>query len=437
MVSLNRYRLLPLGAIASLILSGSSVRAGGFVTVDRERVTFVRDGRPYRFVGANLWYAMNLGATEGDRARLVRELDRLEALGVRNLRIVALSEGPDSEPWRIVPSAQPTAGQPREELLLGLDFALDAIRERGMTAVLCLTNFWPWSGGMAQYLTWTGEGPIPYPPPQPGGDWGVYQSFTERFYSRPRAIETFEAATRAIVTRTNRLSGLRYADDPAILAWQLANEPRGGRNTAHFNRWLERSAELIRSLDPNHLITTGTEGETPWPSSAGLDLLRNHSHPAIDYATAHVWAQNWGWYDPARAGETYAGAAASMRQYLRGLTEKARILGKPLVVEEFGLARDDGAWEPSAPTAERDRYFRDLFEEVASAAEQGAPVAGVNFWAWAGEGLPLTPGGHWQAGEPFTGDPPHEPQGWYGVYAHDVTTHDVISEFARRLGSLR
>ena len=72
----------------------------------RERSPFVRAegtklwrfGEPYRFVGANLWQAMHLGADAdagGDRARLVRELDRLQALGVANLRVMAASEGPD------------------------------------------------------------------------------------------------------------------------------------------------------------------------------------------------------------------------------------------------------------------------------------------------------------------------------------------------------
>ena len=76
----------------------------------RERSPFVRAegtklwrfGEPYRFVGANLWQAMHLGAEAaagGDRERLVRELDRLQALGVANLRVMAASEGPDREPW--------------------------------------------------------------------------------------------------------------------------------------------------------------------------------------------------------------------------------------------------------------------------------------------------------------------------------------------------
>ena len=126
-----------------------------------------------------------------------------------------------------------------------------------------------------------------------------------------------------------------------------------------------------------------------------------------------------------------------MRTYIRTHVDKARILGKPLVFEEFGLARDQGAFEPRASTADRDRYFRDVFETIYQAASRGQPAAGVNFWAWAGEGLPLAPaGGFWAPGAPFTGDPPHEQQGWYGVYAGDTSTHAVIAEFASKFGAL-
>ena len=64
----------------------------GFVRRDGMRL--VLEGRPYRFVGANIWYGAYLGADAeyGDRARLGRELDRLKALGVDNLRILASSE---------------------------------------------------------------------------------------------------------------------------------------------------------------------------------------------------------------------------------------------------------------------------------------------------------------------------------------------------------
>ena len=63
---------------------------------------FVIGGAPYRFVCANFWTGMNLAA--GDPTRLRRELDRLWALGVTNVRVMGASEGPGDAPWRVVPA---------------------------------------------------------------------------------------------------------------------------------------------------------------------------------------------------------------------------------------------------------------------------------------------------------------------------------------------
>ena len=59
-----------------------------FVRVDGTQ--FTRNGEPYRFLGANLWFGCNLGALAegGDRDRLVLELDLLHSLGIDNLRVL-------------------------------------------------------------------------------------------------------------------------------------------------------------------------------------------------------------------------------------------------------------------------------------------------------------------------------------------------------------
>src|SRR5271157_693099 len=94
----------------ALLLNAPQAWSAGFVRV--EGTHFVRDGKPYYFLGSNFWYGINLGSTGpgGNRARLLRELDRLKALGLVNLRVVALSEGPDSEPWRMSPAVQKKPG---------------------------------------------------------------------------------------------------------------------------------------------------------------------------------------------------------------------------------------------------------------------------------------------------------------------------------------
>lgn len=415
--------------LASAILP-SAVRAeappsdasSAFVRV--QGTGFIKNGKPYRFMGANFWQAAFL---EPDQLR--RELDRLVALGVRNVRIWASSEGPDTEPWRVTPAAQPAPGQAREAFLGRLGSLLQELRKRDMDAVLVLNNFWSWSGGMAQYVSWATGQSIPYPPPAPGGDWGRFMDFSALFYVTPKALELSNDWIRQVVPR--------FREEPALFAWELANEPRGMKEIRAFNAWIDSTSRLIRGLDPYHLITTGSEGQTPDPKSSGLDLEENHRYPAIDYATLHVWAQNWGWFDPQNPLVTLTPSIQKAKAYVRDHAARAQRLGKPLIIEEFGLARDRESLDPASRTRYRDLFYREVFEETLQLARQGSPVAGVNFWAWSGEARPSLPlGTPWRSGDALLGDPPHEPQGWYGVYESDKTTLDIIHEFAEKLSAL-
>lgn len=417
-----------------LTLAPFSARADEFVKTDGGY--FTRGGAPYYFIGANFWQGMNLGSKGpgGDRARLGRELDRLKALGVSNLRIVAASEGPDTEPYRMVPALQKKPGVYDPALLDGLDYFISELGKRGMTAVVVLNDFWHWSGGMAQYVNWRGGGPIPYPPPAKDGAWDKYQHYTAQFYSNPKAMADYKNLVKMLIGRKNTYTGRLYKEEPAIMAWELANEPRGDYNVEAFNAWLADASSYIKSLDSNHLVTTGSEGDTPWPG-AGMDFKRNHSLKTVDYATIHIWVQNWGWYDPAKP-EGYSGAVAKMKAYLKDQLLKAKAINKPMVFEEFGIGRDGGSTDPAAGTTLRDKYYAEVFETAYEDAKAGLPLAGVAFWAWAGEARPPVPGGTWKAGDPWLGDPPHEPQGWYSVYDSDKTTARVIKNYAAKFAAL-
>lgn len=434
---------LPLLAL-SIPLVFAVVAPGGALAetvgfVETAGVRFALCGEPYYFSGANYWYGLSLASAGpgGDRERLDRELELLASVGVTNLRVMAGSEGPDTEPWRMVPSLQVAPGVYDPVVLDGLDYLLFALAERNLRAVMCLTNFWHWSGGTAQYVRWNGGGPIPYPPPEPGGDWNAFQDYSSDFWSNAGAKQDLRDHIAFLASRVNPYTGRAYRDEPAIFAWELANEPRGfHNNAAAFNLWIDETAACVKSLDPNHLVTTGCEGDTPWPSWNGLDFVLNHDGSNIDYATIHVWPQNWGWYDPANAA-TFPAAEANARAYFRAHAAEAALLGKPLVLEEFGLARDGGSFDPSATTAWRDSFLVAMYDQVLESASAGGPAGGDNFWAWAGEGRPVPPfGGYWSPGDPWTGDPPHEQQGWYGVYDADSSTLARVSAHAAEMRSL-
>ncbi len=63
-----------------------------------------------------------------------------------------------------------------------------------------------------------------------------------------------------------------------------------------------------------------------------------------------MWAPNWGWFNPKDAAATYDGAWAKMQDYLNWHIDEANKMGKPIVLEEFGINRDNGAFEPRSTT---------------------------------------------------------------------------------------
>ena len=427
------FKILILVLFPSLVMA----KKNHFVTVKGSH--FERDGMPYLFMGTNFWQGMNLGAPGnlGNRALLVKELDKLKKIGVTQLRILALSEGPASEPYRIVPANLESPKHLNELLLQGLDYLLVEMKKREMTAVVCLSNFWPWSGGFAQWVSWTDGSSIPYPPPHPGGNWGTFQDYSSRFYTLPTAVSAQQEMVKKIITRVNSISKESYINDTTIMAWELANEPRGGKYRAEFLAWIKSSAKLIKSLDPHHLITIGSEGETLSPEGAGNHFLEDHFIDEIDYATIHIWVENWGAYNPLDVN-SLATAFQTLKSYMEDHVAKSRLLKKPLVLEEFGMARDQRSMDPSSTTVHRDLYYAEAFKETVRYMNLNGGLTGVNFWAWSGEARPRKPyGSLWRPGDQFLGDPPHEEQGWYGVYNTDTTTLEVIKKYAKEIQNLK
>lgn len=399
---------------------------------------FEINGVPYHYLGANFWQAMNLASKGkgGNREQFIKELDKLKSIGVTNLRIMAGSEGPNTEPYRIVPALQVSPGKYDQRLLDGLDFVLAEMGKRNMKAVMCLNNFWPWSGGMAQYLRWAEKSDsIPYPPPHEGGSWDKYQKFTAQFYSNKKAMNIFKKHIKYIVNRTNRYTNKKYSDDAVIMAWELANEPRGVNNSEKYYKWIQKTSTLIKEIDTNHLVTIGSEGYTSDPKGSGNSFKRDHRLSSIDYCCTHIWIQNFSWFNPQKPEKTYFSALNKAFNYLQKHIEEAKSIHKPLVLEEFGCARDSGSYDPNSLVTFRNHYFHQLFEQVYQNKEV---VGGVNFWAWSGNQKPKAPYGLlWRKNDPITGDPPHELQGWYSVYDTDYSTIAIIKEYAQKMKELK
>ena len=404
----------------------------------------IKDGRmavndrPYYYVGTNAWYLPLLAShvEGGDSIRLKHELDRLSRLGIKNLRILV---GADGQPTsrKVFPILQPEAGVYSEELLVALDRLMVELRRRDMKAVLYLNNSWSWSGGYASYLRWAdGDEAERVDTMQ----WNAWCRHAAHFAQNRRAQELFLRHVRFIVSRTNSLTGRPYSEDPALMAWQIGNEPRAFSEPSKepFARWIAETAALIKQLDANHLVSVGSEGIMGCELDARL-YARLHADPNIDYLTIHIWPQNWSWV---KRSEVAAGDQRKlMRQQLEAVyshtedyihqhADLARSLHKPLVIEEFGYPRDGGAFAPETSTRARDAYYQFILDRLIRSRKDSDVLCGVNFWGWNGQARNQHT--WWQRGDAYMADPAQEEQGLYGVYDSDRTVR-VLKCAARRL----
>ena len=167
--------------------------------------------------------------------------------------------------------------------------------------------------------------------------------------------------------------------------------------------------------------------------ATGSEAILLRAHRDIDYLTAHIWPLNWGWVDGKNLAGTWDAGGAKVTDYLATHERLARQLGKPLLFEEFGFPRDGESYDPAVPTTFRERYYRMIYEVVEASWANGGPVVGSNFWAWNGEARAAHPDFRFRDGDfAYMGDPPHEPQGWYGLFDSDASTLALVREHAAK-----
>lgn len=160
------------------------------------------------------------------------------------------------------------------------------------------------------------------------------------------------------------------------MTWQLANEPQPAVVPTEYLGpyslelpaapedviipWVKNSSAYIKSLAPKQLVNVGFEGKQgKWYFQAV------HNFSTVDYGTTHCWVQNWGVYDMLNSSATNLEAAKSFATaFVANSSEWSREIGKPVFLEEFGMARNN--WEnsgkeypylSSVDTSNKDEYF--------------------------------------------------------------------------------
>lgn len=400
--------------------------------VQTDGIRFSLGGRDLYFLGTNYWYGPALALmqdTVRGIGRLRMELDFLKAHGMTNLRICAAVEGSGiiQDVPRIEPVFQSAPGVFEVRNLRGLDIVLDEMARRDMKAVLFFSNNWEWSGGFLQYLSWNKI--VDDSSFVRKMDWDRLRDEVSRFYSCAPCKQQYEAQVRAIIGHINSINGRKYSEDPTVFAWQLANEPRPMRPAAidAYKDWISQIAAVIKSLDTNHLLAIGVEGEI---GTENIDVFKTiHSDKNIDYATIHIWPRNWAWYTDLDDEEQQTKVLRMTTDYIGKHADVMKAIGKPLVLEEFGYPRDGNSFEPAATTRARDRFYDNILQYWHRSKSQRDVLAGCNFWAFGGTARPIPGQKFRKPGDDFTGDPPMEEQGLYSVFDSDTSTWKVIEKY--------
>jgi mannan endo-1,4-beta-mannosidase len=329
-----------------------------FVQTDGAR--FVIDGRPFRFVGANVAVMYR----DEDRARMPETMQQAARLGIKVVRVWATGEGgpndvqpiSDFNDWPRTHYFRLKPGEWNEDQFVFLDRVIAEAGRNNLRVQLTLTNWWRDTGGITQYLRWAGiEGADDDQKP-----YGINKEKAMLFYTNETARRLYREHVEKIATRRNTVNGVMYRDDPIIFGYELMNEAQclTGR-WAERRAWFNEMSTYLKSLDPDHPITPGDWGYRS--AAERREWLADHALPNIDYCDVHHY--------PRPDGDVFVDSAKALGEFIQNRVAAAGFLKKPLVFGEFGMSNDGFKGLSAAD------WYRAYFD---NAAREGA--SGAMFW---------------------------------------------------------
>jgi mannan endo-1,4-beta-mannosidase len=289
---------------------------------------FVIEGRPFRFVGANV----SVMHREEDRARMPETLRQASQAGIRVVRVWASGEGgpgdigpvADLADWPRTHPLRWAPGKWNEEALVHLDNVIAEAARNKLLVQLCLANWWRDTGGITQYLRWAGIADAA----DEKFRFGINPERAMLFYTNDETRRLYREQLEKLATRRNTVTGTLYRDDPNIFGWELMNEAQ-----AVTGRWLERRAWVaemsayLKSLDPNHIIAPGDWGYRT--AAERREWLADHQLPNIDYCDVHNY--------PRDDTDSFVDSPTALGEFIDNRAAAAFSLKKPLVFGEFGM----------------------------------------------------------------------------------------------------
>ncbi len=202
---------------------------------------------------------------------------------VRTYTLSLRSKGEDPN----IPRHVTGPGQFDEETFKALDMVMAVANRKGIRVIFPFIDNWKWWGGIEAAAAFRNKD-------------------AQDFWTDEQLFEDYKKIVEAVINRTNTVTGIKYRDDKAILAWETGNE------LVCPHEWTAKAAAFIKSLDQNHLLIDGYHTTN----------LRDESVEGknIDIVTTHHYSKN---------------PAQTVRQIKSNMT---KVRGKkPYFVGEFGF----------------------------------------------------------------------------------------------------
>jgi len=184
--------------------------------------------------------------------------DALEAtrqMGGQVIRIYTLSIRQQGEAPNI-PRHVISPGKFDEDAFKSLDYILATANKKGIRIIIPFIDNWKWWGGIPACVDFRGK------------------SFND-FWSDAQLFEDYKQIVNYVINRTNTITGVKYKDDKAILAWETGNE------LACTAEWTYKAAAYIKSVDKNHLVIDGYHSNYFREESVknkNVDILTTHHY---------------------------------------------------------------------------------------------------------------------------------------------------------------
>ncbi|GAA5901264.1 uncharacterized protein JCM6883_000157 [Sporobolomyces salmoneus] len=257
--------------------TGTLPTPSAFVTKVARTQQLTVNGKPYKIVGPNIYWLCqdeNYGpvGSYADKRRVREALAAAVAMGATTIRAhsCGISVGPNN-PYQL----EPSWNKFNDAAWDSRDYAIYAAGRYGLRVILPLIDNWKYYHGSKYDFIKFRFANTSYP-----GD---------AFYGNRAVVGAFGSYIQKVVSRVNPYTGLSYAQDPTILAWETGNELGGYINaepwpTTYFTTQV---IQYIRKFDKNHLILDGTNGfynytnkaTPPSLTNRGIGMVSDHAYP--------------------------------------------------------------------------------------------------------------------------------------------------------------